>query len=125
MESRTYEPLCLSPKEAPRLVDVGGKSTIVWQNQEYFCSQISGGQASQHSGISISVSPTSSHNDAARFKYYSVIRTGFAHIEEEMEDDNIDQYLSALTHVVDDDCFVFPLPLMLKGKSNQSDKNNV
>ena len=35
-------------------------------------------------------------------------------METEVEDD-IDQYLCALTHVVEDDCYVFPLPLMLKG----------
>ena len=31
-----------------------------------------------------------------------------------MEDENVDKYLCALTHEVEDDCFVFPLPLMLK-----------
>ena len=64
------------------------------------------------------LSPTQSRKEASRFKYYSVIRTGFSHMEEEMEDENLDKYLCALTHVVDDDCYVFPLPLMLKGNFN-------
>jgi len=32
------------------------------------------------------------------------------------EDPNLSVYLQPPTHVVDEDCFVFPLPLMLKGK---------
>ena len=28
----------------------------------------------------------------------------------------VDDYLQAPTHVVDEDCIVFPLPLMLRGK---------
>jgi hypothetical protein len=53
--------------------------------------------------------------DQQRFKYYSAIKTGFSHMEDVEEADlSISAYLQAPTHVVDDECFVIPLPLMLR-----------
>lgn len=59
--------------------------------------------------------------DTNRFKYYSAIKTGFGHMDDAAEESvrtsaPVNDYLQAPTHVVDEDCIVFPLPLMLRGK---------
>ena len=60
--------------------------------------------------------------DLSRFKYYNAIKTGFKHMEEnegtslldQSEMTGLGQSQDAPTHVVDDECFVIPLPLMLR-----------
>lgn len=54
--------------------------------------------------------------DKSKFKYYSAIRTGFKHMETETKSESVQEYLKGPTHVIDDNYFIYPLPLIIRGR---------
>ena len=66
---------------------------------------------------------------ASKFKYYNAIKTGFAQTSNvaptdegltDLDDLTRSEINIPMTHVVDDECFVFPLPLMLREPGEKS-----